>query len=166
MAAPEGADDRALARALIAGVAAADVQRLAQTESSPLDASEPRESQLPSPVVGSDRSFLGRLQSEGSRAGQQSLAEVAHVPTLLAVLRAGSLWQRRAAAKRIAERLSEDELDAEDRHQIQEVLEHLRDVEIASELRTCQGLLSGPRARVALVFARAFSIMKSWKTPS
>jgi HEAT repeat protein len=149
LAVTESVDDRDLARALIAGVAAADVSRLEHTESTPLDASEARESQLPSPVMGSDRSFLGRLQSEGSRAGQQSLAELGHVPTLLAVLRAGSLWQRRAAAKRIAERLSEDELDAEDRLQIQEVLEHLRDVEIASELRACQVLLSGLRAREA-----------------
>ncbi len=146
---PEGADDRALSRALISAVADADVTRLERSEAAPLDASDPRESHLPSPVAGSDRSFLGRLQSEGSRAGQQSLAELGHVPTLLAVLRAGSLWQRRAAAKRIAERLSEDTLDAEDRLQIQETLEVLRDVEIAVELRVCQGFLSGPRAREA-----------------
>lgn len=159
LAAPEGADDRALARALIASVAGADVQRLAHTESSPLEASEPRESHLPSPVVATDRSFLGRLQVEGGHEGQQSLAEVGHVPTLLAVLRAGSLWQRRAAAKRLSERLSEDELDAEDRHHIQDVLEHLRDVEIASELRTCQGLLSGPRAREAQETAQEVSTL-------
>ena len=151
---PIGADDRALARALISGVAAADVARLELTEPARLDASEPRESQLPSPVASPDRSFLGRLQSEGSRAGQQSLAELGHVPTLLAVLRAGSLWQRRVAARRLAERLSEDDLDAEDRHQIQEVLEHLRDVELAPELRACQALLSGPRAREALETAQ------------
>ncbi|MFT3922604.1 MAG: HEAT repeat domain-containing protein [Myxococcales bacterium] len=154
LSAGEGADDRALSRALIAGVAAADVARLERTEPARLSASEPRESQLPAPVAGPDRSFLGRLQSEGSRAGQQSLAELGHVPTLLAVLRAGSLWQRRVAARRLAERLSEDDLDTEDRHQIQEVLEHLLDVEIAPELRACQQLLSGPRAKDALETAQ------------
>ncbi len=149
----EGADDRELSRALITGVAVRDVARLERLEAPPLPQSA-RESHVPLPVLGSDRSFLGRLQAEGSRVGQQSLAELGHVPTLLAVLRAGSLWQRRAAARRLAERLRDDDLDAEDRHQIQEVLEHLRDVEIALELRACQVQLSGPRAREAQETAR------------
>jgi HEAT repeat protein len=151
LALPDGADDRALARAVIEAVAQADFERLERFEATP---QPQRESQLPLPVEASDSSFLARLKVQSTDSGQQSLADLGDVPTLLAVLRAGSLWQRRAAAKRLAQRLAEDDLGAEDRGRIEEVLDHLRDVELALELRSCQALLSGGRAREAQETAR------------
>lgn len=154
----EGADDRALARALIEATAGADIARLGRAEQA---GEAPRESHLPMPVEATDSSFLGRLRVQSTESGQQSLAEMVDVPTLLAVLRAGSLWQRRAAARRLAARLKEDTLSAEDRREIQEVLDHLRDVEIAFELRDCQALLSGSRAREALRTGREVAALSA-----
>ena len=82
-------------------------------------------------------------------AGEQSVAAMSDVPTLLAVVRAGSLMQRRAAAKRLAERLDDKQLSAEDKRRIQEVIEQLRDVEIAYELLSCHAMLSGAASRDA-----------------
>jgi len=101
------------------------------------------------PVRARDSSFLGRLKTESDVAGEQSVAAMADVPTLLAVLRAGSLLQRRAAARRLAERLADKELTSDDRRRIQETIEQLRDVEIAYELLACHGLLPGEAAREA-----------------
>jgi tetratricopeptide (TPR) repeat protein len=77
------------------------------------------------------------------------VAAMVDVPTLLAVLRAGSLQQRRAAARRLAERLTDKDMSPDDRRSIQEVLEQVRDVEISYDLLAGHGLLNGPASREA-----------------
>ena len=148
LAAPEQEDDRALARRLVAAVAEADIKRLGG--GAPARRSMARESVPMLPVEADDASFLGRLKPEGDPDGGQSVAQMTDVPTLLSVLRAGSLLQRRAAAKRIAERLSDQELSAEDQASIENQLDQLRDVEIAYELGQCRNLLPQGRTREAL----------------
>jgi tetratricopeptide (TPR) repeat protein len=143
---PEGADDRTVARALVREVARLDHERLAKGAH---ETDAPRESALPSPVEAADASFLGRLKADNQGEGGPSVASMGDLTTLLAVLRAGSLTQRRAAAMRIAARLGDDDLSADDKKTVQDMLEHLRDVEIALELRICRSKLSGAAGREA-----------------
>jgi HEAT repeat protein len=147
LGAPEQESDRAVARRLVEAAAQADIARLGAAE--PARRSLARESIPLLPVEASDASFLGRLKAQGDQPGEQSLAHMADVTTLLSVLRAGSLLQRRAAAKRIAERLADQELSAIDQASIETLLEQLRDVEIAYELARCRSLLPEGRSREA-----------------
>jgi HEAT repeat protein len=144
---PEGAADHVVARALLQEIARRDLVRI---ESGRRKEDEARESQLPAHMGAADASFLGRLKPEASAEGEQSVATMADVPTLLAVLRAGSLVQRRAAAQRIAERLIDDDLSPDDKRRVHDLLDHLRDVEIAVELRVCRSRLSGTQSKEAL----------------
>lgn len=143
----EHEDDRALAHRLVEEVALLDLERLVADE--PARRESGRESAPLVPVEAADASFLGRLKAQGDAAGGQSVAQMADVPTLLSVLRAGSLAQRRAAAKRIAERLSDHDLSSEDQGSIENLLEVLRDVEVAYELAQCRKLLPQGRTREA-----------------
>lgn len=145
---PADADDRQLVRALLSGLTALDDRRLVRRYPTPLSAAEGRASFVPV-VTGADRSFLARLKVRSEEAGEQSVAAMTDVPTLLAVLRAGSLAQRRASARRIAERLGDHTLSADDRYRIQQVVEQLRDVELLYDLLACHAMLSGPASREA-----------------
>jgi tetratricopeptide (TPR) repeat protein len=153
LGASEQESDRGVARRLVEAAAQADIARLGAAE--PARRSLARESVPLLPVEASDASFLGRLKTQGDQPGEQSLAHMADVPTLLSVLRAGSLLQRRAAAKRIAERLADQELSAIDQASIETLLEQLRDVEIAYELAQCRSLLPEGRSREAQKAQRA-----------
>jgi HEAT repeat protein len=144
---PDDADDRRVARAIVGELAGAEVERLSRAERRRSSAAGVSTSLLP--VAGVDRSFLGSLKVASDVEGEQSVAAMVDVPTLLAVLRAGSLMQRRAAARRIAERLGDKDLSVDDRRRIQDVLEQVRDVEIAYELLACHAVLSGPASREA-----------------
>jgi len=145
---PDDADDRVVARAIVGELAGAEVERLSRAERRRASTAGARTSLVP--VAGVDRSFLGLLKTASDVEGEQSVAAMVDVPTLVAVLRAGSLVQRRAAARRIAERLGDKDLSADDRRRIQDVVEQLRDVEIAYELLACHAVLSGPNSREAL----------------
>jgi tetratricopeptide (TPR) repeat protein len=140
-------DDRLVARAMVAELASADAERLSRAERRRATVAGAGSSLMP--LAAPDRSFLGNLKVQSDVEGDQTVAAMVDVPTLLAVLRAGSLPQRRAAAKRIAERLVDKDLSADDRRRIQEVLEQLRDVEIAYELLACHAVLSGSASRDA-----------------
>ena len=142
------ADDRRVARELVTQAAQRERERLALSARSRPSLADVSASFAP--VAADDRSFLGQLKVQSDVEGEQSVAAMADVPTLLAVLRAGSLGQRRAAARRIAERLADKDLPGDDRRPIQEALEHLRDVEVAYELLACHALLSAPASREAL----------------
>ncbi len=146
LAMPADSDDRAVARVIVRQLAHADVERLRRAERR--RTAQPGSSTSLVPVVAGDRSFLSRLKTSDA-AGGESVAAMIDVPTLLAVLRAGSLQQRRAAARRIAERLTDKDLAPDDRRSIQEVLEQVRDVEVAYDLLAGHGLLSGPASREA-----------------
>ncbi|MDB4976499.1 MAG: hypothetical protein JWN48_4840 [Myxococcaceae bacterium] len=144
---PADADDRRVARAIVAELASADVERLRRAERRRATSVGAGSSMMP--VAFADRSFLGSLKIQSDVEGEQSVAAMADVPTLLAVVRAGSLMQRRAAAKRIAERLTDKDLSADDKRRVQEAIEQLRDVEIAYELLACHAVLSGAASREA-----------------
>lgn len=140
-------DDGGVARALMLALVQQSIERV--THAATRMASAEVATSL-APVAADDRSFLGQLKVRSDVEGEQSVAAMTDVPTLLAVLRAGSLGQRRAAARRIAERLGDKDLPGDDRRPIQDAIEQLRDVEIAYELLACHALLSGPVSREAL----------------
>jgi len=141
----EPAEDRALARALVAKLARQDLQRLQQGREG--QTRGVRESIAATPIEVADASFLGRLKPRSEKSGDQGVDEVKDVPTLLAVLRAGRLLQRRAAARRVAELMPQ--LSAEERRAIEQALDTLRDVEIAFELALCRARLPGAAGREA-----------------
>lgn len=146
LALPADSDDRTVARAIVRELASADLERLSRAERRRTSLSGAGGSLMP--VAAGDRSFLGRLKTSDAEGGE-SVAAMVDVPTLLAVLRAGSLQQRRAAARRISERLSDNDLSPDDRRSIQEVLEQVRDVEVAYDLLPSHGLSNGPASREA-----------------
>lgn len=143
---PEGAEDRELAYALINGLVEADLATLNQGRGKVHD---PRSSLIPAPVASRDTSFLGRLRPDHDDVDGQGLADMADLTTLLSVLRAGSIFQRRAAARRIVERLGDRDVSAEQQKAIVRTLDQLRDVEVAFELRVCRARLPGSAGREA-----------------
>jgi hypothetical protein len=152
----KGGDDRALARALAKEIAS---QELARVEVGAERVHDPRASVAPVVMVGADSSFLGRLAASAKHApkgGDASdakrrpgVAELDDVQTLLAVLRVGTLPQRRAAAVRLGARLEEGELSNEEVRATSTTLLALRDVEIAFEVSHAREALPGARGRQA-----------------
>lgn len=151
IAVPEPVDDRALARALVSAVARGDVQRLRAGGESPSgsvrEGQGARESFTAVPVEVPDASFLGRLKPRSDKSGEQSVDEMTDVTTLLAVLRAGNLLQRRAAAGRLAALV--EQFTTDDRRALEVALDQLRDVEIAFEVALCRARLPGAAGRDA-----------------
>jgi HEAT repeat protein len=138
---PADADDRMLARAVVAKVAAQERVRLAQGGTRPRE----RASRQSEPA---DRTFLGRLKVQGNGDGE-GLSSMEDIPTLLLVLRAGSLMQRRAAALRLTEQLRSGRSSAEDMRRIESTLDGLRDVELGYELLQFRAQLPSGRTRDA-----------------
>ncbi|MET0342506.1 MAG: HEAT repeat domain-containing protein [Polyangiales bacterium] len=149
LATDEG-DHRAVARALLAALVARDDAGLTAPRAEPRAAEIPgaRTSFVPVPQD-ADGSFLGHLKTRSDVAGEQSVASMSDVPTLLAVLRAGSLLQRRAAARRLAARLGDPDLAVEDWRAVIETFGTLRDVELAYDLLACHAVLPGEASREA-----------------
>lgn len=141
----EPADDRSVARALVSTLARQDLQRLRQGREG--ETRGVRESIAAIPIEAPDASFLGRLKPRSEKSGDQGVDEVKDVTTLLAVLRAGKLLQRRAAARRVADLLPQ--LSADEKRSIEQALDTLRDVEIAFELALCRARLPGASGREA-----------------
>ena len=100
------ADDRAVARALVRLIAASDLEQIGTQSINPDTARHP--SVRPPTEVAADPSFLGRLSTSGT-AGI-SVERIDDLPTILAVLRAGSRRQRRAALDRLRDRLRDRRL--------------------------------------------------------
>jgi tetratricopeptide (TPR) repeat protein len=117
----DAGDELGLARALVAAVGA------------PLagGAEGWSPSELLVPRVSSDGSFLARLsvESTGTRLGVDRLDDAG---TLVAVLRGGSLRQRRAAVRRLGELAAG--LEADDLRRIDEALSTVRDEDLALEV--------------------------------
>jgi HEAT repeat protein len=141
------ADDRTLAAELISKVAAQERVRLAQGGARP-------RARASLPVEVDDATFLGRLKPEGT-ADELGVSSLDDVPTLLLVLRAGSLGQRRAAARRLAHKLEQVELSSDDVRRVESTVEGLRDVELGFELALCRAALPSGRTREAQRQARA-----------
>jgi hypothetical protein len=140
------ADDREVARALVRQVAAGDLEQLGKQSINPEAARHP--SIRPPTAVAADPSFLGRLSTSGTDG--LSVERIDDLPTILAVLRAGSQRQRRAALERLRERLRDRRLLHTDavRKAIQTVAA-LRDVELGHELAQARAELPGTQGRQA-----------------
>jgi len=136
---------QAVARALVAVVATQEIARVELRAERRLD---PRPSVQPSLVTGADSSFLGQLGTGGDSSGLV-VSALDDVRTLLAVLRAGKLRQRRAAVRRLGEILGKSHrgVPSEDLRRATEVLTHLRDVELARELSDVRAHLPGVEGR-------------------
>ena len=140
------ADDRDVARALVRQVAASALAQIGTQSINPEAARHP--SVRPPTDVAADPSFLGRLSTSG--AAELSVERIEDLPTILAVLRAGSRRQRRAALSRLRERLQDRRLIHSDavRKAIQTITD-LRDVELGDELAKTRADLPGAPGRQA-----------------
>lgn len=143
---PADADDLEVARGLVRAVAANDLIEIGTQSVDPEAARHP--SVRPPTKVQADPSFLGRLSTSGEDG--LSVERIDDVPTLLAVLRAGSRRQRRAALTRLRERLADRRLLHSDevRSAIQTIVS-LRDVELGYELAQVRAGLPGGPGRAA-----------------
>ncbi len=142
---PEDAEDAELARALVMAVGEGEVDRVAIGQGRRAD---PRPTIRPSLIPGADTSFLGRLRTERSSEGLD-VDDLGDVRTLVAVVRAGSLKQRRAAVRRLGALLSEERraIPSDQRRAATELLTRIRDVEIAYELSEARAGLPGGLGR-------------------
>ncbi len=140
------AGDAEVARALVRVIADSDVEAIGTLCPDPDAARHP--SVRPPTEVTADPSFLGRLGTAGR--GELSVEQIDDMATLLAVLRAGSRRQRRAALMRVRQRNTDRRLLHSDasRRAIQTIAE-LRDVELGYELANARAELSGGRGREA-----------------
>jgi len=139
-------EDAEVARALVRIVAAHDLAQIGIRSVQPEAARHP--SVRPPTEVTADPSFLGRLSTTGDEG--LSVERIDDVSTLLAVLRAGSRRQRRAALARLRERLVDRRLLQSDevRKAIQ-TISKLRDVELGYELAQLRAELPGAPGRAA-----------------
>lgn len=130
-------DDRAIAAAVVAKVAATEIV-LGRAEPEP----PARTSGAPPPSA--DGSFLARLGSSGRR-----VADLDQLDTLFGVLEGGSLAQRRAAAERLRERVASGSLEPEELERIDAVLGASRDPDVAWEVVRARAALPGAAGRDA-----------------
>lgn len=139
-------DDAEVARALVRIVVAHDLAQLGTRSLQPEAARHP--SVRPPTEVTADPSFLGRLSTTGDEG--LSVERIDDVTTLLAVLRAGSRRQRRAALARLRQRLADRRLlHSDDVRKAIQVIAHLRDVELGYELAQVRAELPGTPGRTA-----------------
>ena len=139
-------EDAEVARALVRIVAAHGLAQIGMRSAPPEAARHP--SVRPPTEVTADPSFLGRLSTTGDEG--LSVERIDDVATLLAVLRAGSRRQRRAALDRLRVRLVDRRLRQSDevRKAIQ-TISKLRDVELGYELAQLRAELPGAPGRAA-----------------
>lgn len=140
-------DDRDLARELVARIASANIQRCRVDREHEKDT---RDDEGPTLMSGADSSFLGRLSvTADERSKGPSVEDLEDVQTLIAVLRAGTLAQRRAATIRLGGLLAEGELSNVETRAASTVLLNVRDVEIAFEAGRAREALPGAKGREA-----------------
>ena len=142
----EDADDAEIARRLFQIIASSDLARIGTESIHPEAARHP--SVRPPTEIAADPSFLGRLSTSGS--SELSVERIDDLPTILAVLRAGSRRQRRAALERLAQRLRDRRLLHTDAvRKAIETIDELRDVELGHELARVRAELPGAPGRKA-----------------
>lgn len=142
----DGAADAEVARALVRALSERALSDVGTLRIDPDAARHP--SVRPPAQTAADPSFLGRLSARGN--ADLSVERIDDVVTLLAVLRAGSRRQRRAALARIRECVRDRRLLQTDavRNAVSTIAE-LRDVELGHELALAREELPGSRGRVA-----------------
>ncbi|MGE3636073.1 MAG: HEAT repeat domain-containing protein, partial [Sandaracinaceae bacterium] len=139
------ADDTAFARALVEATAKRGLADIAIDREA---ISEPP-AEAP-PPAGADSSFLGRLSVAAEQGSERpGVDELEDVHTLLAVVRAGTLAQRRAAVLRLGSLLHLGKPTNEEVRSIATSLLGSRDVEIAFEVGRAREALPGARGREA-----------------
>lgn len=129
----EDEGDRELARRLVAAIASGSL--------ADLRAGEPEEPRPIAPPPAS-ASFLARLAVRRDE-NRPCIEELDDVPTLIAVLRGGSLPQRRAAALRLRELLENGRLDDARIAEIESALVSQRDADVAFEVARARAALPG-----------------------
>ncbi|MGB5808880.1 MAG: hypothetical protein WBG86_00045 [Polyangiales bacterium] len=140
------ADDREVARALVRTSATHNLDAIGTESLSPEAARHP--SVRPPPEGAADPSFLGRLSTSGT--GELSVEQIDDVSTILAVLRAGSRRQRRAALMRLGERLQDRRaITSEAAKEATQTLAELRDDALGDELARLRAALPGALGRKA-----------------
>ncbi len=143
---PPESDDVEVARAIVHHLAVHDVDQIGIDSPHPEAARHP--SVRPPTEVPADPSFLGRLSTTG--ADGLSVDRIDDVPTILAVLRAGSCRQRRAALARLRDRLRDRRLlSSEASRKAIQTISALRDVELGHELAEIRSELPGGDGREA-----------------
>ncbi|MFZ1865157.1 MAG: HEAT repeat domain-containing protein [Polyangiales bacterium] len=139
-------DDTRLARALVRAIAHDHLEHIGARGIAPEAARHP--SARPPTEVAADPSFLGRLSTAGP--AELSIDRIDDVPTILAVLRAGSRRQRRAALETLRSRLRDRRSVSNDaQRQAVQTLVELRDVELGAELAQIRAELPGTQGREA-----------------
>jgi HEAT repeat protein len=138
------AEDKDFAIALVRALAKQGVGAIPDAGSNPYD---PREQEEISRVYTIDKSYLAQLGA-GRSERLLDLERVSDPRILIAVVRAGTLSQRRAAIKRIGKLLQQPyELTPEQLYEVTNTLSQLRDVEVAHELAQARALLPGVPGR-------------------
>lgn len=153
---PDETDEAATVRALVCAVYRAQIERASWTDRVPAEAARPD----PSGSVAMRASFLVRLKARGE-VGSVDLDRLSHVPTLIAVLRAGSLPQRRAAASRLAALLDDKALSAAEIDPLARELPAMRTFAIAYEVGQVVARLPGQAGRHALAAERQWAALLS-----
>jgi HEAT repeat protein len=110
----------------------------------------------PSRVIVQRASYIMRLPASAP-GGDLSVGGLKDLRTLMALLRAGSLLQRRAAVARIGELLSAADVADAWRAQAVEVLMHMRRFELAYEVSLVLGALAGSDGRAARAELKTWS---------
>ena len=143
------AEDRDVARSLVQIVAACHLAEAGRStariedEARSEDEEEGEEKGDEAPPA-ADSSLLGRIGA----AGRDTIAiEQLDLTTLLAVLRAGTLRQRRAVVRFLHERF--DSFARDETRQVTAAIESVRDVEIGEDLARLAAKMSGARGRTA-----------------
>ncbi|MEZ4288145.1 MAG: hypothetical protein R3A47_08385 [Polyangiales bacterium] len=139
----DDADDRDVARALVRVLATCDTASIGRR----LDSLRPSHADAASGEnVHTDSSFLGRLSE--FEAAELSIARIEDIATLVAIVRGGSLRQRRAALNRLSSKLRDRRsLKADEQQLALSTVLELRDVQIAYELDKARQDLPGGTAR-------------------
>ncbi len=142
------ADDREMASVLVSHLAKRQIGRAKVDKKRRRD---PRAAEPPEVVSAADSSFLGRLSvvDKGGEHDRPNVGDLEDVHVLLAILRAGTLPQRRAATRRLGDRLDEGKLSTTDLRSVSTTLLSARDVEIGFEVSRAIVALPGARGREA-----------------
>jgi hypothetical protein len=144
------AEDRRAARVLVGALASASLARLSVAPAAPVDGTAVRDEErgtVASPGREARGDALGALTGEAVAVDPRSLEEPW---ALVALLRAGTLAQRRAAVERlraIALGPSRGKAAAERVREAIEAIEHNRDVEIEYEVSAARAALPGAAGR-------------------
>lgn len=144
---PPECGDRDLARSLVASIRQRTLSRAKVAKKRKRD---PRQPDAPEVMAAADSSFLGRLSVVGD-AGEDrpQVGELEDAHTLLDILYAGTLPQRRAAALRLRSRMEEGALSNEELRAVSTTLLNVGDVEVEYELARAREALPGARGRQA-----------------